>query len=48
MPAGCCARAPAGRVGALVMGFEVAADAHGFELAWRVPFTPVRSMLTAL
>ena len=56
MPAGCCARAPvcaAGRVNALVVavavavGLAVAEDAQGFELAWRVPCTPVSSMLTA-
>ena len=54
MPAGCCARAPvraAGRVSALVeavaVGLAVAEDEHGFVLAWRVPCTPVRSMLTA-
>jgi hypothetical protein len=50
MPAGCCARAPvcaAGRVSALVAGLRVAAAAQGFELAWRVPCTPVSSMFTA-
>jgi len=54
MPAGCCARAPvwaAGRVSALVVaegvGLAGADDAHGFELAWRVPCTPVSIMLTA-
>jgi hypothetical protein len=54
MPAGRCARAPlwaAGRVSALVVavevGLEVAEDVQGFELAWRAPCTPVRSMLTA-
>jgi hypothetical protein len=54
MPAGCCARAPewaAGRVSALVVavavGLAVAEDAQVFELAWRVPCTPVSIMLTA-
>jgi hypothetical protein len=52
MPAGCGARAP---VWAAVLtsglaaeaGLMGAADAQGFELAWRVPCTPVSSMLTA-
>jgi hypothetical protein len=51
MPAGCWARAPAwaaGLISALVVGVAVGlADAQGFELAWRVPCTPVISMLTA-
>jgi len=52
MPAGCCARAPvwaAGRVSALVVaeGLAGPADVQGFELAWRVPCTPVSIMLTA-
>jgi hypothetical protein len=54
MPAGCCAGAAvraAGRVSALVVaeavGLAGAPDAQGFELAWRVPCTPVSIMLTA-
>jgi len=52
IPAGCCARAPAraaGLVSALVpaVGLAGAADVQGFELAWRVPCTPVSIMLTA-
>jgi hypothetical protein len=31
----------------VAVGLEVAEDAQGFELAWRAPCTPVRSMLTA-
>jgi len=48
MPAG-CARAPV-RTRALVVavGLAVAEDVQGFVLAWRVPCTPVSSMLTAL
>ena len=59
MPAGCWARAPgwaaglisalvaAGLISGLAAGLAGAADAQGFELAWRVPCTPVSSMLTA-
>lgn len=54
MPAGCWARAGArvaGLISALVVavgvGLAGAADAQGFELAWRVPCTPVSIMLTA-
>ena len=47
IPAG-CARAPV-RTRALVVavGLAVAEDVQGFVLAWRVPCTPVSSMLTA-
>ena len=54
MPAGCWARALvwAESLGSvLVLGVGVglagADDAQGFELAWRVPCTPVSIMLTA-
>lgn len=51
MPAGCCARAPvwaAERGSALVLAVAAGlADVQGFELAWRVPCTPVSIMLTA-
>jgi hypothetical protein len=54
MPAGCRARPLVWAVGlitALLAGVVVALagadDAQGFELAWRVPCTPVSSMLIA-
>ena len=53
MAAGCCACPPlwaAGLVSAFVLVLALGEDAHGFELAWRMPGTPgtpMSNMLTA-